>query len=247
MASRKRSRPRPKRCRAAPSGCRCPPAHHVNGARLEAPFPAGLETRHVRAGLLLGRGEEVLAAEGGLHHRRRLCRRAHAQPDLPRSLHRHDRPQRGRAGRVRSEARSPTTSCSRSSGRTTIRPRGCGRAATSARSTGPASTTTTRRSRQAAERTRDAYQQQLTARRATAAITTEILPAPEFYYAEDYHQQYLVQESRTATAGSAAPASPARWGSRSDNSHHPTPRLPRTADDPGSWLSGIRGRPGRFS
>jgi peptide-methionine (S)-S-oxide reductase len=22
-------------------------------------------------------------------------------------------------------------------------------------------------------------------------ITTEILPAPEFYYAEDYHQQYL--------------------------------------------------------
>jgi peptide-methionine (S)-S-oxide reductase len=24
-----------------------------------------------------------------------------------------------------------------------------------------------------------------------AAITTEILPAPEFYYAEDYHQQYL--------------------------------------------------------
>jgi peptide-methionine (S)-S-oxide reductase len=23
------------------------------------------------------------------------------------------------------------------------------------------------------------------------AITTEIRPAPEFYYAEDYHQQYL--------------------------------------------------------
>ena len=25
------------------------------------------------------------------------------------------------------------------------------------------------------------------------AITTEILPAPEFYYAEDYHQQYLAK------------------------------------------------------
>ena len=24
-------------------------------------------------------------------------------------------------------------------------------------------------------------------------ITTEILPAPEFYYAEDYHQQYLAK------------------------------------------------------
>ena len=26
-----------------------------------------------------------------------------------------------------------------------------------------------------------------------ASITTEILPAPVFYYAEDYHQQYLVK------------------------------------------------------
>jgi peptide-methionine (S)-S-oxide reductase len=25
------------------------------------------------------------------------------------------------------------------------------------------------------------------------AITTEILAAPEFYYAEDYHQQYLAK------------------------------------------------------
>tara|TARA_B110001454_G_scaffold219172_1_gene250655 strand:+ start:8511 stop:8744 length:234 start_codon:yes stop_codon:yes gene_type:complete len=26
------------------------------------------------------------------------------------------------------------------------------------------------------------------------AITTEIMPAPEFYFAEDYHQQYLAKE-----------------------------------------------------
>ena len=44
--------------------------------------------------------------------------------------------------------------------------------------------------REAAERTRDTYQQQLTAA-GHGTITTEILPAPEFYYAEDYHQQYL--------------------------------------------------------
>jgi peptide-methionine (S)-S-oxide reductase len=44
----------------------------------------------------------------------------------------------------------------------------------------------------AAERSRDAFQKQLTAA-GYAAITTEILPAPEFYYAEDYHQQYLAK------------------------------------------------------
>jgi peptide-methionine (S)-S-oxide reductase len=44
----------------------------------------------------------------------------------------------------------------------------------------------------AAERSREAFQQQLTAAR-YGPITTEILPAPEFYYAEDYHQQYLAK------------------------------------------------------
>jgi len=46
--------------------------------------------------------------------------------------------------------------------------------------------------RHAAEKSRDAYQAQLTAG-GYGRITTEILPAPEFYYAEDYHQQYLAK------------------------------------------------------
>ena len=46
--------------------------------------------------------------------------------------------------------------------------------------------------RREAERSRDAYQRQL-AGAGYGAITTEILPAPEFYYAEDYHQQYLAK------------------------------------------------------
>ncbi|HXW04945.1 MAG TPA: peptide-methionine (S)-S-oxide reductase MsrA [Vicinamibacterales bacterium] len=46
--------------------------------------------------------------------------------------------------------------------------------------------------RVAAERSREAYQQQLSTR-GYGSITTEILPAPEFYYAEDYHQQYLAK------------------------------------------------------
>ena len=41
-------------------------------------------------------------------------------------------------------------------------------------------------------RSRDAYQARLTLA-GFGDITTEILPAPEFYYAEDYHQQYLAK------------------------------------------------------
>ena len=43
-----------------------------------------------------------------------------------------------------------------------------------------------------AEASRDAYQSSLRAA-GHGAITTEILVAPEFYYAEDYHQQYLAK------------------------------------------------------
>src|SRR5437867_13331956 len=46
--------------------------------------------------------------------------------------------------------------------------------------------------RRAAESSLDAYQKALTSR-GHGEITTEILPAPEFYYAEDYHQQYLAK------------------------------------------------------
>ena len=43
-----------------------------------------------------------------------------------------------------------------------------------------------------AEQSRQAYQDALTAA-GYGAITTEILPAPAFYYAEPYHQQYLAK------------------------------------------------------
>ncbi len=46
--------------------------------------------------------------------------------------------------------------------------------------------------RVAAERSRDAYSERLRAG-GFGRITTEIVPAPEFYYAEDYHQQYLAK------------------------------------------------------
>ncbi len=43
---------------------------------------------------------------------------------------------------------------------------------------------------EAAERTREVFQQQLDGA-GYGSITTEIVPAGPFYYAEDYHQQYL--------------------------------------------------------
>ena len=46
--------------------------------------------------------------------------------------------------------------------------------------------------RRLAEASRDAYQRVLKDA-GYGAITTEILDAPEFYYAEDYHQQYLAK------------------------------------------------------
>ena len=46
--------------------------------------------------------------------------------------------------------------------------------------------------REAAERSRAAFQDQL-GKAGFGRITTEIMPAAEFYYAEDYHQQYLAK------------------------------------------------------
>jgi peptide-methionine (S)-S-oxide reductase len=46
--------------------------------------------------------------------------------------------------------------------------------------------------RAAAEASRDAYERRL-AEAGFGAVTTEIVDAPEFYYAEDHHQQYLAK------------------------------------------------------
>jgi peptide-methionine (S)-S-oxide reductase len=46
--------------------------------------------------------------------------------------------------------------------------------------------------KRAAEASRASYQKELE-RGGYGTITTEIVPAPEFYYADDYHQQYLAK------------------------------------------------------
>ena len=53
--------------------------------------------------------------------------------------------------------------------------------------------TTSPESQATAEAVRDRFQNALTAAGKRSKITTEIKPAEEFYYAEDYHQQYLAK------------------------------------------------------
>ena len=52
--------------------------------------------------------------------------------------------------------------------------------------------TTSPEQEQVAREVTERYQPELT-KRGYDRITTEIKPAPEYYYAEDYHQQYLVK------------------------------------------------------
>jgi peptide-methionine (S)-S-oxide reductase len=67
--------------------------------------------------------------------------------------------------------------------------------------------------RRAAEASRAAYQERLTAA-GYGPITTEILPAPPFYYAEDYHQQYLAKNPRgyCGVGGTGVACPVGAWG-----------------------------------
>ena len=65
--------------------------------------------------------------------------------------------------------------------------------------------------KQAAEARRAAYQERLTAAGLRRDHHARSCPAREFYFAEDYHQQYLSRpRTRTGTARTTAPAWPAR-------------------------------------
>ena len=166
-----------------------PAAHHVNGARLEEPFPAGLQKALFGMGCFWGaekkfwglRGVYTTAVGYAAGHTpnptyREVCSglTGHAEvvlvvfdpkqvsyADLLKTFWENHDPTQGmrQGGDVGTQYRSGIYSYDEAQ-------------------------------KEAAERSRDAYQEQLTAA-GYGRITTEILAAPEFYYAEDYHQQYL--------------------------------------------------------
>ena len=167
-----------------------PATHAVLGTPLEPPFPDGMERAVFGLGCFWGAERLFWQVEGVYSTAvgyaggytpnptyEEVCsgRTGHTEVVLVVFD-----PDRGRA----------TTTCCGCSGRATTRRRACARATTWARSTARASRCADDVQRKAAEASRDAYQQELTAA-GYGQITTEIVDAAEFWYAEDYHQQYL--------------------------------------------------------
>jgi peptide-methionine (S)-S-oxide reductase len=166
-----------------------PAAHHVNGARLEPPFPAGLEQALFGLGCFWG-AEKKFWQTPGVHTTavgyaaghtpnptyREVCSggTGHSEVVLvvfdPRKISYAD------LVKIFWESHDPTQGMRQGNDVGTQYRSGIYYYNDA--------------QREIAERSRDAYQPQLS-RAGYGAITTEILPAPEFYYAEDYHQQYL--------------------------------------------------------
>ena len=170
--------------------------------------------RDLRPGLLLGRRAQVLAARRRrLRHRGRLRRRPHAEPDLRGGLLGPHRPQRGGAGGLRSGSISLRAAAQDVLGEPRPDP---GHAAGQRRRhavplrhlhvTTPAAAHGGRGVR------RPTYGAALDDGGLRRDHDRDPRRAGPFYFAEDYHQQYLAKNP-TATAASAAPACPARSAS----------------------------------
>jgi peptide-methionine (S)-S-oxide reductase len=166
-----------------------PAAHHVNGAQLEPPFPAGLEQAMFGLGCFWGAEKKFWQTPGvyttavgyAAGHTpnptyREVCSggTGHAEVVLvvfdPRKISYAD------LVRIFWESHDPTQGMRQGNDVGTQYRSGI--------------YYFNNEQREIAERSREAYQQQLS-RAGYGPITTEIVPATEFYYAEDYHQQYL--------------------------------------------------------
>lgn len=166
-----------------------PPTHHVNGARLEPPFPAGLERAMFALGCFWGAERTFWQIPGvyttavgyaGGHTPnptyREVCSGAtgHAEAVLvvfdPRKV------SYSELVKVFWESHDPTQGMRQGNDVGTQYRSGI--------------YYYDDEQRDIAERSRDAFQRELSGA-GYGTITTEIIPAPEFYYAEDYHQQHL--------------------------------------------------------
>jgi peptide-methionine (S)-S-oxide reductase len=166
-----------------------PPAHHVSGARLEPPFPAGLQQALFGMGCFWG-AEKKFWEQPGVYTTavgyaaghtpnptyREVCSGSTGHSEVVLVVFDPGRTSYADLLKVFWESHDPTQGMRQGNDVGTQYRSGIYYFDDA--------------QREAAERSRDAFQDEL-ARAGYGRITTEILPAPEFYYAEDYHQQYL--------------------------------------------------------
>jgi peptide-methionine (S)-S-oxide reductase len=168
-----------------------PPKHFVSGARLEPPFPQGTELATFALGCFWGAERKFWQADGvystmvgyaGGHTPnptyREVCSGMTGHTEVVQVVFDPQKIPYERLLKLFWESHDPTQGMRQGNDLGTQY-----RSAVHAHSP---------EQRRAAEASREVYQQRLKAA-GHGAITTEIADAPEFYYAEDYHQQYLAK------------------------------------------------------
>ncbi|HYO52685.1 peptide-methionine (S)-S-oxide reductase MsrA [Archangium sp.] len=168
-----------------------PKKHHVNGAPLEPPFPEGLEQAVFGLGCFWGAERKFwqtpgvystsVGYAGGFTPNptyEEVCSGRTGHTEVVRVVYDPKQVSFETLLKVFWESHDPTQGMRQGND-----------AGTQYRS---AIYWTTDEQRKAALASREAYQKVLTAA-GYEPITTELRPAPEFYYAEDYHQQYLAK------------------------------------------------------
>ena len=171
-----------------------PAAHFVSGARLEPPFPAGMELALFGMGCFWGE-ERVFWQAGGVYSTsvgyaggftpnptyEEVCSGLTGHTEAVRVVFDPAAISYDKLLRLFWEGHDPTQGMRQGND-----------TGTQYRSAiycyGPAQL-------RAAQASKDAYQRAL-GKAGYKAITTEIREAPDFYYAEDYHQQYLAKNPR---------------------------------------------------
>jgi len=182
-------------CPAAPSvRSRFPGATSCSGTPLEPAVSRKASNRSCSAWVASGRREEVLDGGGRLHDRGRLRGRHHPEPDLRGSVFGSHRSYRGRARRF-STRRSPSIEEMLRIFLGEPRPDAGHAPGKRRRLAVPLGRLylSTQRRRAPPRRRGRGFEERLHAANYEAIVTTEIAPATAFYYAEDYHQQYLAK------------------------------------------------------
>lgn len=169
-----------------------PPKHYVNGHPLKGPFPAGLAVAYFGLGCFWGAERKFWQAGPGVYSTavgyaagytpnptyEEVCSGLTGHNEVVQVVYDPAQISYGALLKIFWESHDPTQGMRQGNDVGTQYRSGI--------------YTTSAAQQQAAEASRDAYQAALTKAR-RAKITTEIIPAPDFYYAEDYHQQYLAK------------------------------------------------------